>query len=184
MSIYPIHTRETAPEGSRAMIDAVSKKYGFLPNLIGGLAEAPATAEGYVALGGIFEKANLTQTEKQVVLLTVSRLNECHYCVAAHTTISQMSKVDAGVIAALRNGTAIDDPKLEALRAFTEKAVEQRGWLEQADVDALIAAGYTRATALEVILGIAYKTISNYANHLVDTPVDDAFAPNAWSKAS
>ena len=34
---------------------------------------------------------------------------------------------------------------------------------------------------LEVILGIAYKTLSNYTNHLVDTPVDEAFAKQAWT---
>jgi hypothetical protein len=32
---------------------------------------------------------------------------------------------------------------------------------------------------LEVVLGLAFKTISNYTNHLVDTPVDEAFSAEA-----
>jgi hypothetical protein len=33
---------------------------------------------------------------------------------------------------------------------------------------------------LEVILGVAMKTISNYSNHIAETPLDEAFAGAAW----
>jgi len=35
---------------------------------------------------------------------------------------------------------------------------------------------------LEVTLGIAMKTLSNYANGLMNTPLDEAFKPEAWQK--
>ena len=55
--------------------------------------------------------------------------------------------------------------------------------LEPADVEAFHAAGYGRAQVLEVILGVGLKTLSNYTNHLVDTPLDAAFEKNAWEPA-
>lgn len=92
----------------------------------------------------------------------------------------QAAQVPEDVIAALRNGTSIDDPKLEALRVFAEKMNLSRGWPEESDVEAFLAAGYTQKTMLEVVLGTAFKVLSNYTNHIAETPVDAAFAKNAW----
>ena len=41
-------------------------------------------------------------------------------------------------------------------------------------------AGFSKAQVLEVILAASYKTLSNYINHVADTPLDDAFASQAW----
>ena len=112
--------------------------------------------------------------------MTNNRLNGCTYCMAAHTTISQMQKVPADVITALRNGTEIADPKLQALHVFSARINEARGYADQADVDAFLAAGYTEANILDVILGTGLKTLSNYTNHISETPVDAPFQPNAW----
>lgn len=92
-----------------------------------------------------------------------------------------MQKVPADVIEAIRNDQPIDDGRLEALRAFTRAAVEQRGWLPARDIANFLAAGYTKAQVLEVILGISFKTLSNYVNHVTETPLDDAFATQAWT---
>lgn len=112
--------------------------------------------------------------------MTNNVLNGCEYCMAAHTIISQGQGVPADVIEALRNNTPIADAKLEALRQFAKTVNETRGWPAEGDIQTLIAAGYTTRTVLEVVLGTAVKVMSNYTNHIVETDVDDAFAPNAW----
>ncbi len=183
MTQFETHTIETAPEGSKKILEGATAKYTFLPNLLGKMAEAPATLEAYVTLAGIFDKANLSVTERQVIMMTVNRLNGCTYCMAAHSKISKMTGVADDVIEALRNNTAIADPKLEALRQFTIAMNEKRGWPSDGDVQAFLAAGYTKQTMLEVVLGISYKTISNFTNHLAQTPVDEAFSADAWEAA-
>ena len=180
MSEFQVHDLASAPAASQPELARVRKKYGFLPNLAGVLAESPAALEGYFAIGGIFEKSSFAHTEKQIVLLTASYENQCHYCVAAHSTIAGMLKVSDHIVAALRDGMPLPDAKLEALRSFTRSLVVNRGWAEEQELEAFYEAGYTKAQALEVIVGIAMKTISNYTNHLSETPVDDAFAANAW----
>lgn len=180
MSDFPKHTLETAPDEAKPVLEGVQKGLGFVPNLLAYMAESPALVKGYTTLSGIFEKANLSPTERQVVLLTVSRNNACHYCMAAHTSIAQMQKVPSDVIRALRDGTAINDPKLEALRTFTAKVVESRGYPDADDMSAFLSAGYGKQHALDVVLGIGLKTLSNYTNHIVETDVDEAFAANAW----
>ena len=96
----------------------------------------------------------------------------------------QMHKIDEDVIAALREGTALADAKLEALRQFAIIVNETRGYPSEADIEALLAAGYTKQTVLEVVLGTSLKTLSNYTNHIVGTEVDAAFAANAWSPSN
>ena len=174
------HTVESAPDEAKPILEGVQNALGFVPNLIGYMADAPALVQGYTTLSGIFEKTSFSPTERQIILLTVSRENSCHYCMAAHTSMAQMQKVSSDVIRALRDGTSIGDPKLEALRVFTEKLVERRGYADQADIEAFLAAGYTQQNILEVVLGIGLKTLSNYTNHIVETEVDDAFTANTW----
>ncbi|MFQ5534076.1 MAG: carboxymuconolactone decarboxylase family protein [Sphingomonadales bacterium] len=181
MTDFSIHTADSAPDASRPILEGARKSYGFLPNLLGALAESPATLEGYLAIGGIFEKSTFSATERQVVLLTASIENGCTYCVAAHTTIAAMQHVAIDVTKSLREGLPIQDPRLEALRKFTKTLVEKRGRATEADTQEFLAASFTREQALEVVLGIAMKTISNYANHLTHTPIDQAFAPQAWT---
>jgi len=133
-----------------------------------------------MALSDIFGKTDLSETERQIILMTNNRLNGCKYCMAAHTSISQMAGVNEDVIEALRANTAINNPKLEALRLFTAVINKSRGWPSEVQVAAFISAGYSQQNVLEVILGTSLKTMSNYTNHIAETKLDDSFAANAW----
>ena len=180
MPRFPLHTVATAPE-STELIEGAQQAFGFLPNLLATMAQAPALLEGYLALSAIFDKTDLSPTERQIILMVNNRLNGCTYCMAAHTGISKAQGVPDDIIETLRDGTELSDPKLEALRVFTMKINESRGWPEESDIDALLTAGYTSRTVLEVILGTALKVMSNYTNHIASTPLDDAFAAVEWT---
>ncbi len=181
MTRLTVHDRETAPQGSAGSLANAEQAYGFVPNLLGVFAESPAALKSYLALGEQFEQSSFSATERQVILITASRLNGCSYCVAAHSTVAGMQKVPEAVIAALRNDLPFEDARLQALREFTTSVVEKRGWVTQEDIAAFVEAGYSNAQILEVILGVTMKTLSNYTNHLADTALDDAFADRAWS---
>ncbi len=182
MTSFSVHTIETAADDSKPMLEDSKKAYGFLPNLHGVMAESPALLEAYKTVADIFDnRTNLSTTERQIIAMSNNRLNGCTYCMAAHTSIMQAGKVHKDVITALRYGTAIADPKLEALRVFAEKVNQKRGWLNDGDIDELLAAGYTKQTVFDVIVGTAYKVLSNYTNHNAGTPLDRGFAQNEWS---
>ena len=181
MTEFDVHTKETAPTESAELLASAEKAYGFIPNLLGVMAESPATLGAYLAIGQLFEKSSFSSTEQQIVILTTSRFNECDYCMAAHTVIAGMQKVPADIVEAIRDDRPIDDPRLEALRIFTRTIVEKRAHLSSADIAAFLAADYTKEQVLEVIFGVSFKTLSNYVNHVAETPLDDAFAAQAWT---
>jgi alkylhydroperoxidase family enzyme len=95
-----------------------------------------------------------------------------------------MQKVPAEVVQAIRDGRPLADRRLEALRRLTVAIVRSRGWPAATELEAFLNAGYTSAQVLEVVLGVGVKTLSNYTNHLADTPLDSAFAKAAWAKAA
>jgi len=181
MSDFTLHTVESAPEAAKPILEGAQKGLGFVPNLYAGLAEAPAVLETYTKLGDLTAKTSFDATEQQTIFMTINRYHECTYCMAAHTTLSQMQKVPADVIDAIRNDTDIADEKLAALSALSLDLVVNRGWPTAAVLDKFYSVGYTKANLLELLVFIAMKTISNYGNHILETPVDAAFAPNAWS---
>lgn len=178
-----IQTTTSAPDAARPLLEGTQKSLGFLPNLYATFANAPAVLEGYFGLSTAFGKTSFSATEQQIIAIAASVDNECNYCVAAHTTIGQMKRVDPAVLSALRADEPLKDAKLEALRLFAKGIVNQRGWVREEEQEAFFAAGYSPAQALEVVLGVAMKTLSNYTNHLAETPLDATFAKNAWESS-
>lgn len=183
MTKFSVFDENKAPAESQAQLKAARDEYGFVPNLLGELAESPAALQAYTSLENIFSQTGLDAVEQQVVLLTVSYENNCQYCVAAHSTIGLKAGIDQAVIDAIRDGQEIaTDERLEALRRFTRAVVRNRGLVEQDDIDAFLEAGYTKANMLDVITGVTLKTLSNYTNHIAHTPLDEAFDGMRWSK--
>jgi AhpD family alkylhydroperoxidase len=146
------------------------------------MANSPAMLQTYVHGYSQFrEKSGFTSAEQELVFLTISRENECHYCMAAHSFVADnISMVPLEVTEAIRNDEPIANSKLSALRAFTRAMVISRGRPSEGDVDEFTHAGYSENHILDIILAISVKTISNYSNHVFDTPVDAAFTVRSW----
>ncbi len=180
MSTLQIHNVASAPENSKPLLEASLKSYGFIPNLHGVLAGAPGLLEAYKTLHELFVNSSFNNDELTVVWQTINVEHECHYCVPAHTGIAAMMKVDDHITEALRNKTALPTEKLQALHDMTLSIVRNRGRVSDAELEAFYAAGYTERQLLEIILGLSQKIISNYTNHMANTPVDAAFQKFVW----
>jgi len=174
---FTIYRVSDAPADGRPTLERIQKKYGFVPNLMGILAESPAALDTYVSTASAFDRADLSPVERQVVLLAVSLENGCPYCVAAQSTAARMAGAPDDVLDALRQGVSLPDPRLEALRRFTRAVVRERGWVTADEVEAFVHSGFSKRHVLDVLTGVALKTLSNYTNHLAGTPVDDVFRP-------
>jgi alkylhydroperoxidase family enzyme len=70
----------------------------------------------------------------------------------------------------------VPDAKLSALVTLVKELVRERGYAKDETIQKFLAAGYKKEQVMELLLGIALKTISNYVDHISPTPVDPAFA--------
>jgi alkylhydroperoxidase family enzyme len=183
--MFRYHTKETAPAESQSLIEASVKTYGFFPNLHQVLAEAPAAYKAYLETFSIFEKeTTLTPLEQQIVFQTANYENNCHYCVPGHSYLMKAMRMPADVIEALREGQPIADPKLEALRVYARRTINQRGHLSDQEIQEFLAAGYNTRQALEVLVGLSSKLISNFTNALARTKLDAGVQAFAWTHPS
>ncbi|HBF46535.1 MAG TPA: carboxymuconolactone decarboxylase, partial [Shewanella frigidimarina] len=170
MTAFTIHTVDTAPEDSKAMLEGAKKQMGMVPNLFGVLAESPSTLQAYQQLHQAFLDTSFNPEELTVVWQTINVEHKCGYCVPAHTGIAHSMKVDPALTEALRNKAAMPTAKLQALQDATLSIVRNRGNISEAELAAFYAAGYGQQQVLEIILGLSQKVISNYTNHVAKTP--------------
>ena len=184
MKKFQIHTIETAPAESKKSLEQSLKYFGMIPNLHGILAESPELLKAYKALNDLFEHSSFNADELTVVWQSINVEHECHYCVPAHTGVSKMMNVDDEITEALRNETVLPSEKLEVLRETTLSIVRNRGRLTEEEAKRFYAVGYENRHMLDIILGLSQKVISNYVNHIAETPIDKPFEKYKWEKRS
>jgi alkylhydroperoxidase family enzyme len=175
MSDFTLYTLETAPQAAKPLLEKSVKAFGMLPNLHAVMAQSPQLLDAYQQVHELFQQTSFNADELTVVWQSINIEHDCHYCVPAHTGIAHSMKVDQSIIDALRNKTELADEKLEVLRDTTLAMVRQRGVLSAEDLSKFYAAGYDKQQLLEIVLGLSQKIMSNFTNHLADTPVDAPF---------
>jgi alkylhydroperoxidase family enzyme len=62
--------------------------------------------------------------------------------------------------------------------------MRKQGNVSKDDLSAFFDAGYGHRQALEVIMTLSQKVMSNYINHIAETPIDEPFKKFAWEKNS
>ena len=152
---------------SEAPLRELEQRIGFIPNLAATIAGSPVAIAGFVSLQGVLRETSLTALEREVVGLTVSVHNQCEYSLAAHSVFARKAGGSDELVAALRAGEPVADPRLRSIQALTQDLLRKRGHIDARDDE----------EALEVIAQIAYTTFANYAADVFGTPVDDAFKP-------
>lgn len=182
MTEFAIHNEKTAPQGSQSILADARKRMGFIPNVFGVLAEAPVAVEAYGVLNDLFVNSSFSPEERHVVWFANIFENDCTYCMAAHSGIAKLEKISDALVQATRAGDTYADPRLEALRTFTRSVVVNRGWVSDAELSTFLDAGFNRQHVMEILVGVAHKVISTYANHIANTPLDSSFARMAWEK--
>ncbi|MEO9512249.1 MAG: carboxymuconolactone decarboxylase family protein [Flavobacteriaceae bacterium] len=170
MSTFNVPKREEVSNANQAIFDNLEKAIGFVPNLFATYAHSENALGNYLSLSNA--KTSLKTKEKEVVNLAVSEVNNCIYCLSAHTAIGKMNGFTEDQILELRTGEASFDDKLDALARLAKNITENRGATDAAVVANFFAAGWTKENLIDTIVLVGDKTISNYINNTTDIPVD------------
>ena len=178
MSRLTLHTLDSAPADSRPFVEKAIANNGYLPNLIGVLANAPQALETYLTVSGINSRTSLTLDEREVVQLTAANIHGCDFCTAGHSAIAlKKANLAPEVVRALQTNAPTGVAKLDAVQRFATAVIARRGAVDDADLQAFIDAGYNKQQALEVVLGVSLATLCNFANSLAGTPVNPQLQP-------
>lgn len=177
MTRLPVLDEDDFPEATRPLLDEVRRDFGFVPNLERVLAAAPAALEGYVRLWDLVGATGFSPLEQQVVCQEINRLHSCHYCLAHHDVLLARAGAGEGSRTALIEGLPDEDERLNVLREMVQEMVQARGYVSEDSVKRFIAAGFEAPRLLDLVMILACKVISNYTNHLADTPLEAFVQP-------
>lgn len=175
MATFPVPTREDVSANNQAIFDNLTKGVGFVPNLYAAYAYSDTALGDYLALQN--RKSSLKAKEREIINLVVSQVNECAYCLAAHTAIGKMNGFTDEQMLEIRTGRATFNAKFDALARFVRDITLNRSKPSPEVVDAFLAAGYTRENLVDTIIVIGDKIISNFIHGTTQVPVDFPAAP-------
>lgn len=170
MTTFNVPLKTEVNQNNQAIFDTLEKSVGFVPNLFATYAYSETALGDYLTLSN--RKTTLNAKQKEVINLVVSQVNNCAYCLAAHTAIGKMNGFNDDQILEIRSGRASWDEKLDALAKFVKSASENRSKPSAESTEALFEAGFNKANLVDIIMVIGDKTISNYLHGTTQVPVD------------
>ena len=175
MTTINVPTRAEVNATNQTIFDQLKSGMGMVPNLYATFAHSDTALATYLAFQNA--KSSIAGKAREVVNLVVSQVNQCQYCLAAHTMLGKMNGFTNVQIMEIRHGQASFDAKFDALARLTKGIVESRGHVDQALVEAFFAAGWTKEYLVDAIVVIGDKTVSNYLHSTTKIPVDFPAAP-------
>ncbi len=172
---FQVPTKESVSPANQAIFDNLQGAVGFVPNLYATYAYSDTALGDYLALQN--RKTSLKGKEKEIVNLVVSQVNNCQYCLAAHTAIGKMNGFTDEQILEIRTGRASFNDKFDALAQFVRDITLNRSKPSESALDTFFAAGYTQENLVDTIMLIGDKIISNFIHGTTQVPVDFPAAP-------
>jgi len=174
MSRITTVTPANATGQTAAIYATITKALGGVPNLYQALGAHPQTLEAFLHLNAGL--TSLSGADKEAIALAVAQVNDCDYCLAAHTFLGGKHGLSADETLVIRKGGATD-PKRNALIRFTREVVENKGAVAEETYQAFLTAGYKEAQVPEVFLAVVQNIFTNYFNNFNNTEVDFPAAP-------
>lgn len=178
MARVHIHDLDSVPEASREALERQSARIGRTINIFGAMAGSPALMNAYDGLERtIAEHTRLTPAERSAIHLTVANVNACDYCQAAYTGAAKRNGFSVEQTLEIRRGEVDGHVRLTALLTFARTLAERRGWMTDEVWDAALEAGWEADVLLDAYADVVRVTLTNWFNHLAETPVDLPEAP-------
>jgi len=175
MRTISVPTYEQVSPANQALFDSLKKGPGFVPNLYATFAHSDTALASYLAFQNA--KNSLSPKAREVVNLAVSQVNNCAYCLAAHTALGAMLGFTPAQILEIRRGSAAFDVRLDTLAKLVRSIALEPGHADPALLEDFFGADWTEANLVDAIVVIGDKTVSNYLHGTTQIPVDYAPAP-------
>ena len=171
MKTIKVPTRDEVKPESQLLFDQVTKHLGKLPNLYATMGYSPGTLKGYLQFEAAMTGGVFTAKEKEAINLVVSEINNCNYCLAAHTMIAKSKGYTHEEIIGIRKGYSAES-KLDTAVKLAKSITENRGEADPQLLADFFEAGYQEDALIELIGLITAKIFTNYVYAITGVPLD------------
>jgi uncharacterized peroxidase-related enzyme len=171
MSRLQIVDPSAATGKAKDLLDAVKAKLGRAPNMTKVMANSPAVLEAYLGFSGSLSAGLLDPQIREQLALVAAQQNHCDYCLSAHTAIGKMVGLNPEQIAASREGSGSSEKATAAL-TFAKRVLDGKGAIQESDLAAVRAAGFSDGEIAEIIAHVALNVFTNYFNVATQVDID------------
>ncbi len=176
-----IHTKDTAPEASKPILEGIASDLGLVPNMAATIASSPALLRAFDGLRRAVGSGELDATSREVAGVAVGVAVDNHYGVAFHSTVLGTLGVDDAEIERMRGGQPPHDEQLAAAYELARQIVVGRGVVDDNVVTGARDAGYSTAEILEIVAECTFAGLVGVIDNLAGrVTLDEFLTPRAW----
>ena len=179
VSRYPVPQLKDLPQDIRERILAVQDKAGFVPNVFLALAHRPAEFRAFFAYhDALMEKEGaLTKAEREMIVVSTSGANQCHYCVVAHGAILRVRAKNPLIAdqVAVNYRKADITPRQRAMLDFAMKVSRRSEEIAEEDFKPLRTLGFSDEDIWDIAAISAFFALSNRMANFLDMRPNEEF---------
>ncbi len=153
------------------LLSQVQTALGLTPTMTKVMANSPALLQSYLALSGAVTEGVLSPAMRERLAIATAQLNNCEYCLSAHTYGANIARVHPAELERARRGES-DDEHAAALLKLSNRIARTAGDVDDADVKEAREAGVTEEEIGEVVANLALNILTNYFNVLAHVDND------------
>ncbi len=178
MRRFEVPNIEDLPADLRERIEEETEQAGFTPNIFRAMAYRPSHFRAFFDYhDALVEDTALEREEVEMIIVAVSGVNDCLYCVVGHGALLRIY-ASAPTLAeqlATNHRTADVSDTHRAMLDFAVKLTEDPQRVTESDFERLEEHGFSRRAIWDIGSVAAFFNLSNRLVHLADIRPNDEF---------
>ncbi|HLI12575.1 MAG TPA: peroxidase-related enzyme [Alphaproteobacteria bacterium] len=162
---FPTPAEAELEDDLKAYYQKCRDKLGLVPNVLQAYAYKPRKLRNFIAFYNelMLGESGLSKLEREMIAVVVSSVNRCYYCLVAHgQAVRKLSgDPELGEMLVMNYRVARLSPRHRAMLDFAAKLSEAPYRIEEADREALRAAGFADADIFDIADVAAFFNMSN-----------------------
>jgi uncharacterized peroxidase-related enzyme len=164
-------TSEQVDQSTKEIFESIKQRVGRVPNLYATMANSKQLLGGYLAFEATLKSGSFSNKENELIALSVSEVNDCNYCLSAHSALGKMAGFTDDQLIAIRKGE-LKDEKLNALGLLAKEITISRGKVSKASIEKFLSAGYDQKALAELLGMVAIRSLTNYIYSIGEFEID------------
>ena len=178
MGRFPTPDVSDLPEDVQERIEEETERAGFTPNVFPAMAYRPPHFRAFFDYhDALVEDTELERLEIEMLVVTVSGVNDCLYCVVAHGALVRYFSGDPTLADKLATNHRSADlsERHRTMLDFAVKLTEDPGAVDDEDLAAMEDVGFSEEAIWDVASVVAFYNLSNRLATVTDMRPNEEF---------
>jgi len=172
MKTISVPDKEQLSAESQTILESVEKKIGKIPNLYATIGYSSSALKAMLDTeDALSHNSSFSAKEREAINLIVSQVNNCDYCLAAHTATAKMKGFTEEETIAIRKAE-FPDSKLNTVIKLAQSITDNKGAADDSKLQNFFEAGYDEKALVELTALITLRSFTNYIFTNTQIPID------------